>query len=239
MLRARVVLGYIKKAVVSIKPDKVPKVLYNREPQDKAYWKFHDDHEAELSGDEYKAVRYYTSSGYGAMNHFLRRGEHWKKEKGDEVERHIEHLDNAVNRSWVKNDIVLWRRLWWSSEEPLCAKLADLGVKGKGKYLDGLTTEVQKLKGFRFKEPGFSSASLIPLNTGGVVTLKIVLEKGQAGLMVNSAYGFEHDTKKHWLGGPEYHQEYEVLLPRDTHFEVTGVNVLHDKTLVVTVRVLD
>ena len=241
MLTARVILSYLfKKSILSIKPDRVPKSLSNRSKSDKSYWKFHDDHVSELSGDEYKAIHYYTGSGYGEINHFLREGEHWKPERADEVEGHIEHLDNAVNRSWVKNDIVLWRRLWWSVKEPVCGKLSDLGVKSKGRYLEGLdAVQLQKLKGFKFKEPGFCSASLVPLSTGGVVTLKIVLSAGQAGLMINSTYGFDQKTKKHWMSGPDYHQEYEVLLPRDTRFEVISVNILHDRTLVVSVRVLD
>jgi len=229
----------LKKAapVITIKPDKIPFELQDRKTKDKSYWKFHEEHETELNTDEHGALRFYTGSGYNLINTYLRSDD--PESDPPLLGHYLKHLDRAVAKGKVWRNIVLWRKLSWDDKEPLCAKLSTLGISSRGRSLNGLDQKVlSSIVGFKFTEPGFSSASLIPL-LGGVIQLKIILEKGQGGLMVNSVYGFDNKYKEHNLSLTQFPQEHEFILPRSTKFEVVSSSITTRSTLVVEVRVID
>jgi len=252
----RVVKAYFsKKAVpaVALRPGHYPKEPGYANPanaQHRNYWKFVGDHEVELSSEENAALTRYRDNSAG-INHYLRRD---PKEPIQSTEEDIEHLDNAIAKSWMKRPVTLWRSISPAKGEPITDKLLSLGVYKEGNWNTILTVspvdkrKLDRLVGFKFREPAFSSASLAPGNfqrTRGI-QLRIMLDKGQVGLLVNSAYEFTKSKDISDGLGHLFAREHEVLLPRSTLFQVESASYTETKEeyqtvkhINVTVRVID
>lgn len=258
----RVVKAYFsKKAVpaVALRPGHYPKEPGYANPanaQHRNYWKFVGDHEVELSSEENAALTRYRDNSAG-INHYLRRD---PKEPIQSTEEDIEHLDNAIAKSWMKRPIQLWRGINFKKGEPITEKLNSLGLLkergldyGLDYGLEGVKqSDLDKLTGFRFKEPAFSSSSMSKeVSVDSQIRLLILLDRGQTGLVLNSYNEFDAKTKtlKEETGKNSYFAaEHELLLPRDTVFQVEKaivreVEVSYDNTtqnqLTLKVRVLD
>jgi len=231
----RTVLSYLRKKAapgVSLKPTQFPdNTSLGRNDEHKAYWKFIDDHRIELSQEEYDAVNAYRHTSTD-INHHIRGTFKLNEEDAKEVEKHLPHLDRAIQRSTINSPVTLWRGIDLNKGEPITEKLRSLGLVIKDRFDNEAFREnirkpdLDKLVGFRFKEPGFSSTSLSPsLWKFSSIRLRILLDRGQCGLSTNSAARFDKTLKDFFEGTEHLHgAEHEVLLPRNTVFKVESAN---------------
>lgn len=267
----RVVNAYLSKVAVpavALPPGKVPdypnKLRPSNNPAHRNYWNFLKEHEVELSDDEGRAVATYRSSSR-RFNTYLRTGEdpgivYFDDKNPVYIHESIKHLDNAIAKSWMKRPIQLWRGINFKKGEPITEKLNSLGLlkecdldDGFDYVLEGVKqSDLDKLTGFRFKEPAFCSSSMSKeFSMDSQIRLLILLDRGQTGLVLNSYNEFDAKTKtlKEEAGKNSYFAaEHELLLPRDTVFQVEKAivrdfEISYDDTipnqLTLKVRVLD
>jgi len=227
----RVVLGYLTRVavpVVAIKPGKYPNYFVQRDERHKQFWKFLDDHKVELNTEEKSAVDTYRDSSVLINNHL--RGINKKIIDKKFLEEQISKLDQAIGKSTMKSPVVLLRGLGLHRDEPITQKIEQMGAllydphSPQRRILKRQLTraELDSLVGFKFKEPAFASASLAPdYYTKANIRLRILLDRGQNALLLNSAYGFDGRNVQFNEGHDHsYSDEHEALLPRDTVFKV-------------------
>jgi len=237
----------LKKAVphLSLRPGKFPEIPELDSVNDEShrnYKKFMDEHRVELNSQEAIALKRYREDSFG-VNNYLR----YDLTYNDEMEHQINHLDRAISKSIMNRPVTLWRKINFAEGEPVTDKLMTFDLfTNFYNYLGWKRApthkELSSLKGFKFKEPGFSSASL-SANAWiqGSLTLKINLDRGQSGLVMNSAYEFKPHSQGFEEFGEDhgYSAEHEVLLNANTMFVVDSATYDPYKGLILSVRVLD
>lgn len=179
---------------------------------------------AYLSQEESRAVESYQYGSFDAINHYLRTGEHLNPHYNNSgMGIKIDYLNSAIGKSKLDKPVVLYRGIKFSDKEPLTERLRELGIVSGYRIIGG---DLGQLTGFRFRERGFSSASLqsSSVYSGYPLQLEIRLEPGQRGLHLN------HESS--------YREEDEVLLSSNTEFEVMGASY-SGKQIRVVVRVVD
>jgi len=227
----RVVLGHLAKVAVpavALKPGKYPNNFVQRDESHKHFWKFLDDHRVELNTEEKSAVDAYRDSSVLINNHL--RGINKKIIDEKSMEEQISKLDQAIGKSTMKYPVVVLRGLGLHKDEPITQKIEQMGAllydphSPQRRILKRQLTraELDSLVGFKFKEPAFASASLVTdYFTGAGIRLRILLDRGQNALLMNSAYGFDSKRLQFDEGhAHSYSDEHEALLPRDTVFKV-------------------
>lgn len=263
--RFRVVLGYLAKVAVpavALKPGKYPyRPKWDTQlhsPAYRNYWNFIKDHQVELSEEESGAVEKYRDNS-ARINTYLRTG----KDIGDdnsgesdadkkmELDKRIKHLDNAISKSWMKRPVQIWRNIRVHKGEPITEKIRSLGLLEEDPYFGNnfrkvKQSDLDKLIGLKFKEPAFASSSMSKeVLRAYPIRLLILLDRGQSGLVMNSYNDFDAKTKtlKEDVGMEhDFSDEHEILLPRDTVFQIeqaTLMQVNHQNQIVLKARVLD
>ena len=191
--------------------EKNRKTLNNWDFED-SYRDFINSENGSLTEQQMKAVYFYTGDGYEAINEFLR-GERGAITRA--VSNEIDELTTACNHQF-RYDQILYRGTGLEEVKSM------LNEQSRGKLKDGISTEELKkeLVGKIYEAKSFVSTTtqddLSQLNIveHAPVELKIIAPAGTRGLDLtfDSANGGE-------LGG-----EQEVLLQKDTKFEITNVS---------------
>jgi len=261
----RVVLGHLAKVAVpavALNPGKYPHGSLTRpqlnNPAYRNYWNFLKEHEVELSDEESGAINRYRNNS-SRINTYLRTGEDtgtWGANKELDLHKDIKHLDNAISKSWMKRPVQIWRSITVAKGEPITEKLNSLGLLDLDRWDSDpwYDNPVGKLKqsdldnliGFKFEEPAFASSSMSRQVMPNLeIRLLILLDRGQNGLVLNSYNEFDSSKKtlREDAGmGNKYSHEHEILLPRDTVFQVEKATLRGTEDgsqIVIKVRVLD
>lgn len=147
-----------------------------------------------LTTEEHKAIRSYTGSSNG-INGALREN----RLSGSGYEKQANALDNAMRKSSVPSNVIVWR-----------------GVGGSSELLGLSPQDFMRLVGARIEDLGYGSFSVkkgVAKNfAGGNVLIRAHLPKGTKGVYVQETGLSAHTS------------EYELILPRGTQFTVTRVS---------------
>lgn len=168
-----------------------------------------------LTPAERKSVYTYTTNAYYDMNSHLRFG----NSASDYIKKHIRNATKAIDKSIIQDDIVVRRGVQANGAAGLLgvnkSDLSDIDVQ------NALIGQVVTDKGFVScgvsEDAGFDGINLeiyVPAGTKGVYA-----EPFSAYGSTNSDGTWDGKQKGHGVGG-----EAELILQRDTHFEVVRID---------------
>jgi len=229
MTSFRVILGYLAKKsepLVSMNPA-------NFKESPAALKKFHEEHSETYEPHVLGSLEWYGDDGFVEINKHLR-GEgfrHRTEEKMKATERHIDNIDQAMEKGKLKHNTVLWRALREGHYHPLQKEMQKLGILNL--YGDDYTSDETKaiaLKEFRFKEASYVSTSLDRkyIESPSGILLKIYAPNGTPSVYLNGATSIlEKDKDIFEFDG--MNREQEVLLDRGLTFEVQNVFITKQK----------
>lgn len=153
-----------------------------------------------LSKDEYNCISDYTGAGYGDVNDFLRKRNSWDTINKDKVMYMSKHLDSAISKFHLKDNIVVQRGVMDDALDEII-----------GKYN---ITENSEFIGKIYHDEGYMSTSALFGNrvaTSKPVVFEINVPAGTGnGAYVNKLSGFKD-------------VEYEFLLKRGADYKITEV----------------
>jgi len=194
--------------------------------------KFQEDQSQTVSNDSLRSLHNYGFVGYADINRHLR-GEKLNEGETKNVERHIKNIDDAMDVSYLKTPIVVYRALQLSfmaiKKHPLLKKLVDLGVVYPHKWGGYKLSQnnLQDLKGFSFLEHSYVSTSLNqhsePVEKGEVL-LKIRVPDGVSAVYMNAIHALGGGLTINEFAG--FLDENEVLLDRGLSFKVSMANMM-------------
>ena len=156
-----------------------------------------------LSKDEKYAIVDYTGMGYKNMNGYLRASdkEAFKKSiyaaNHDGYQRKIENMTNTLEKSSLKEDVVVHRGIGGSLSKMLGVNNNDLNNRDFQ----------NRLKGSVFTEKGFFSSGGSTKDCFGGVTIHAKVPKGSKGMYVAPISQFSG--------------EHEFILQRNSSFKIT------------------
>ncbi len=173
-----------------------------------------------LSADERDAISWYTSNGHGDINNYWRKSPGWETISGGKVEDASKQIDSAISKFILKENIVVQRGV----EDFHGASL----IKGKE------WNDIHEIIGMTYREQGYSSTTALYGNR--VATTKPYLFE----IEVPSGTGRGAYINK--LAGQHEDIEYEFLLPRESKFEIIGVEINREPIppqTVIKMRMID
>lgn len=156
-----------------------------------------------LSDDEKESILDYTRDGYGDINDYWRKKEGWEYINSDAVKEESKHIDDAISRYTLKDNIVVQR----GAMEDVLDQLFE-NYETSDDYSGWI--------GKKYVEQGYMSTTVLnnnPVATAKPVVFNIQVPAGKGvGAYINepSLTGF-CDT------------EYEFLIKRNSTFTITGV----------------
>ena len=170
-----------------------------------------------LSDEEKDFISWYTSDGYGDINDFLRKINHWETINADLVEDAISKLDNSISKFNLKNNITVQRGAMNNALDEL-----------RNKYEVNVLSD---LVGKKYNDKGYMSSTALMGNTVATtkpVVFEIDIPAGKGrGAYVNKMAGINEDV------------EYEFLLKRNANFTIVDITEDADIGKVYVKMVMD
>lgn len=164
-----------------------------------------NDWQKSLSSKEKDSLAEYKANS-SKINRHLRGTE--KEKQSAKIKKDVKNIDDAMSKASLKQDTVLHRNVTNDFLDQFS------GVKN-----------MKDLIGKKFSDKAYTSTSLMPDNYGSSdmkVKLKINAKKGTKGAYVEDVF---RDGSMQWGG-----KEAEVLLDRNTKFEIVSAKISLGKT---------
>ena len=156
-----------------------------------------------LSNDEREAVNWYASNGYGDINDYWRKQDGWEYINADTIKQESKHLDTAISRYALKDNITVQRGTMENALDQLFEKY---------ETYDDYSGWIGK----KYIEQGYMSTTVLnnnPVATAKPVIFNIWVPAGQGlGAYINEPSLTDFcDT------------EYEFLIKRNSTFTIIDV----------------
>ena len=154
----------------------------------------------ELSDDERECVLDYTAGGYGDINDYFRKRGSWKEINAELINEKAEHIDSAIERFELKDNIVVQRGVM---EDALDEVIDKFNITDNSEFVGKI-----------FHDEGYVSTTALignPVATKKPVLFEISIPSGTGrGAYVNELSGYTD-------------AEYEFLLKRGADYTITGI----------------
>lgn len=160
----------------------------------------HGKWQSSLTQDEKDCISDYTGGGYYDLNNYLRKVGDWQSIDAEKEEFIARNLDSAISRYKLKDNIRVQRGVMEDALDDLIAQYGD---------------DSSKLIGKIYRDSGYMSTTVLQGN--GVATAKPVIFE------IEVPVGTGRGAYVNQLAGQYQDAEYEFLLPRNSKFEITGI----------------
>ncbi|MCQ6335094.1 MULTISPECIES: ADP-ribosyltransferase [Bacillus cereus group] len=196
-----------------------------------------------LTTDEKRAITYYTGPNYADINYYLRSQQQELLPESSvskmELDTKINLIDSAINKAVLKEDITVYRNTGEQEFQEAKYFLQPIwgpdfnsveGISNFEEYIKKAIALVQKNINKTYTALAYTSTSL---QTGvafgrSAIRMEIKVSKGTHAPYIDSI--------------SNYKGEKEVLLPRGSHFKITGASTVQERgqnTLIIRATLID